>query len=177
MNNKGLVVTVVGWAASKPREISGEGVAFTSFRLATTPRFFDNRQGTWADGQTEWLTVKVFRDVALNVAGSINKGDPLVVHGKLRTEEWQADSGPRSRLVLEASALGHDLTWGRAVFARTVHIAPATARAEGGGDRCDDDVDPWARVENGCRSDGPAGSGELAPVAHRLNEDAAAITP
>jgi single-strand DNA-binding protein len=124
MSTNGLVVTVVGWAATKPREVTG-GVPFTSFRLATTPRYFDSRQGGWADGRTEWLTVKVFRDVALNVAASVNKGDPVVVHGRLRTEEWQGDDGLRTGLVLEAAALGHDLTRGRAVFARTIRAPKA----------------------------------------------------
>jgi len=100
MSNNGLIVTVVGWAATKPREVNGDGVPFTSFRVATTPRYFDKGQGAWADGRTEWLTVKVFRDVALNVAVSINKGDPVVVHGKLRTEEWQGENGSRSGMVV-----------------------------------------------------------------------------
>jgi single-strand DNA-binding protein len=149
MSRNDLMVTVVGWAATKPKEVTG-GVPFTSFRLATTPRYFDNRQGGWADGRTEWLTVKVFRDVALNVASSINKGDPVLVHGRLRTEEWQGDGGLRTTLVVEASALGHDLTRGRSVFVRTVRTsrpedadaAPGAgefATASGG-----PEVDPWA---------------------------------
>ena len=142
MSNKGMIVTVVGWAATTPREITGR-VPFTSFRIATTPRYYDNSRGAWTDGHTEWLTVKVFRDVALNVAASVKKGEPVVVHGRLRTEEWESENGPRSGLVLEASALGHDLTRGRALFVRTVHAVPveeagdAPAAGTGG-------EDPWA---------------------------------
>jgi single-strand DNA-binding protein len=154
MSTNGLVVTVVGWAATKPREVTG-GVPFTSFRLATTPRYFDSRQGGWADGRTEWLTVKVFRDVALNVAASVNKGDPVVVHGRLRTEEWQGDDGLRTGLVLEAAALGHDLTRGRAVFARTIRApkadepvatdaAATPSDGVGSGVGRDAELDPWA---------------------------------
>lgn len=142
MSNKGMIVTVVGWAATKPREITGR-VPFTSFRVATTPRYYDNSRGAWTDGHTEWLTVKVFRDVALNVAASVNKGDPVVVHGRLRTEEWEGENGPRSGLVLEASALGHDLTRGRAAFARTVHPAPLEA-ADGAPAAGTGEEDPWA---------------------------------
>lgn len=142
MSNKGMIVTVVGWAATKPREITGR-VPFTSFRVATTPRYYDNSRGAWTDGHTEWLTVKVFRDVALNVAASVNKGDPVVVHGRLRTEEWEGENGPRSGLVLEASALGHDLTRGRAVFARTVHVAQVEGTDGTSAAETDED-DPWA---------------------------------
>lgn len=140
MSNRGLIVTVVGWAATTPKEIVGR-VPFTSFRLATTPRYYDSSKGAWTDGHTEWLTVKVFRDVALNVAKSVDKGDPVIVHGKLRTEEWQGENGPRTGLVLEAHALGHDLTRGRSEFVRTVYVAPAAEAEQPGGAPA---ADPWA---------------------------------
>lgn len=163
MSRNDLMVTVVGWAATRPKEVTG-GVPFTSFRLATTPRYFDNRQGGWADGRTEWLTVKVFRDVALNVASSIAKGDPVVVHGRLRTEDWQADGGVRTTLVVEASALGHDLTRGRGVFVRTVRASrpeDADAATEPGADvaaeRGAPDADPWALDAGGALSGAAVG--------------------
>lgn len=159
MAASGLMVTVVGWAASTPREVVGDGVAFTSFRVATTPRWFDSRAGTWADGRTEWITVKAFREVAFNVAASIRKGDPVLVHGRLRTEEWVGDNGPRHGLVLDAAALGHDLTHGRSSFARRVHVAAGDGSGDGadggsaaagaGGSAAEAgsdawEVDPWA---------------------------------
>lgn len=157
MNTQGLSVTVVGWVATPPKEIGGNGVPYTSFRLATTPRRFDSRAGGWTDGRTEWITVKAFRDVAFNVAASVRKGDPVLVHGRLQTEEWEGESGTRTSLVLEAAALGHDLTRGRTVFARTVR-APA---GEGDGGRAAGDADgsvgvedPWV-VEGGSAEDGP----------------------
>ncbi|HRA49397.1 single-stranded DNA-binding protein [Actinotalea sp.] len=133
--NNALMVTVVGWAASTPREVvGGDRAPYTSFRLATTSRYFDARLGTWADGRTEWFTVKAFRDVAFNVAASVRKGDPLVVHGRMRSEEWAGEQGPRTTLVLEASALGHDLTRGTARFARTIRTADAAPGEDRGGD-------------------------------------------
>lgn len=144
MSSNGMMTTVVGWVATHPREISGQGVPFTSFRVASTPRYYDTRNGVWADGRTEWLTVKVFRDVALNVAGSIHKGEPVVVHGRLRTEEWESENGARTGLVIEASALGHDLTRGRATFVRTTHTSAATDGGEAGARGGDDGAAPDA---------------------------------
>lgn len=161
MSSNAIVTTVVGWAATAPREIHAGRVPYTSFRLASTPRHFDRAQGVWVEGRTEWLTVKVFRDTALNVAASVQKGHPVVVTGRLRTEEWQGENGPRSALVLEASALGHDLTRGRATFVKTTHVpaerevdaAAGTPEGAVGGppDRADEDLaapgrefDPWA---------------------------------
>lgn len=173
MSRNDLMVTAVGWAATKPKEVTG-GVPFTSFRLASTPRFFDTRQGAWVDGRTEWVTVKVFRDIALNVAASIGKGDPVLVHGRLCTEEWQSESGLRTAMVIEATALGHDLTRGRGVFVRTVRGARAEdAEAEGtdadaaGVDRTPVAAadDPWAVPGDGTGPDADGPSRQPADVA------------
>ncbi|MBC7290482.1 MAG: single-stranded DNA-binding protein [Actinotalea sp.] len=178
MSSSGLTVTVVGWAATTPREITGDGVPYTSFRVAATPRWFDSRAGAWTDGQTEWITVKAFRDVALNVGSSIRKGDPVLATGRLRTEEWQGENGPRTSLVLDVTALGHDLTRGRAVFTRTTNVASGgaaeAARAGGvasGGSLARgevDEADPWVR-------DGRPPAGEDLPdedeFAEELDED------
>lgn len=152
MSGSGLTVTVVGWAATHPREITGDGVAYTSFRLATTPRRYDAKQGAWTDGRTEWLTVKAFREAALNIAASVHKGDPVVVQGRLRSEEWAGENGPRTTLVLDVVALGHDLTRGRSTFVRSVHVSGGGDGRPGADalDGPDDDAgpvdadDPWA---------------------------------
>ena len=163
MSSNGLMVTVVGWAASTPREVVGDGVPFTSFRVATTPRHFDREQGVWTDGRTEWITVKAFRDVAFNVASSIRKGDPVLVQGRLRTEEWVSDQGPRTGLVLDAHALGHDLTRGHGSFARSVHVAAQGATGAGAASDApgaSDAEDPWA-VED---ADAEAAADEKEPA-------------
>ncbi len=44
--------------------------------------------------------------------GSIRKGNPVIVCGVLGTEEWAGEDGEmHSRLVLEASNVGHDLNY------------------------------------------------------------------
>lgn len=155
MKRDGLTVTVVGWAASTAKEVVGDGVPFTSFRMATTPRYYDSRQGAWTDGHTEWITVKAFRDAAFNVAASIHKGEPVLVQGRLQTEEWVGKDGPRSGLVLDANAVGHDVTRGTAKFARRVNVSPGGA----GGDRSDGEAegveDPWTVPAQAHDQDGP----------------------
>lgn len=187
MSSNGLMVTVVGWAASTPREVVGDGVPFTSFRVATTPRYFDNRQGTWTDGRTEWITVKAFRDVAFNVASSIHKGEPVLAHGRLRTEDWVGENGPRTGLVLEAVAVGHDLTRGSAKFARTIYPtgrrdAEEEQRPAEEGDVADpadgvgapgpDGVDPWATEPDRDAAEAVADDESV-----RLDEEVALATP
>lgn len=126
MSTQSLEVTVAGWIGSEVRSYheSDGGVPFASFRLASTRRVRDRETGAWRDGRTEWFTVKAWRVTALNVAQSLRKGDPVVVHGRLSTEEWVAAEGVRTSLVLVADAVGHDLSFGSTQFRRTV------ARAE-----------------------------------------------
>jgi len=136
-----LLITVTGWVATDPRLYVGtQGVRMTSFRLASTSRYYDRNAGTWADGQTEWFTVRLFRSAAVLVLESIKKGQPVVVHGRLRTNEWTAESGPRTDLVIDAQSLGHDLTRGIAKFDRAV--ADGTEpRPDGADDAAEGDDD------------------------------------
>jgi single-strand DNA-binding protein len=114
-----LIMTVNGWVATDPSQHVGPtGARLTSFRLASTSRFFDRDKGEWTDGRTEWFTVKVFRGAAITVANSIKKGQPVTVHGRFRTNEWEGEGGTRTDLVIDATSVGHDLTRGTAEFTR-----------------------------------------------------------
>lgn len=128
MTASDILITAVGWAATGPREIHGDGVPYTDFRLAHTARRFDGER--WVDGRTVWFTVKAFRDLARNVAESVHKGQPVVVHGRLRTETWTGPSGERTTNVLEALAVGHNLSWGTGTFGRRVYRSPEDAATE-----------------------------------------------
>jgi single-strand DNA-binding protein len=128
-----VTVTLSGFVATTPTLFrSQSGNDFTSFRIARTRRYLDRERGEWVDGRTLWFTVKAWKHVARNVALSLHKGDPVVVTGRLSLDEWDGPDGPRTSLVVEATALGPDLTLGEARFARTVH------RREDDGARRDD---------------------------------------
>ncbi len=114
-----LMMTVNGWVATEPHEHQGpSGVRLTSFRLATTSRYFDREKQEWVDGRTEWFSVKVFRAAAVTVAQSVRKGQPVTVSGRFRTHEWESDNGMRTDLIIDATSVGHDLTRGTARFSR-----------------------------------------------------------
>ena len=74
----------------------------------------------------------MFRTIAVNAARSLRKGDPVIVQGQLSTEEWVGPEGPRTTLVLEAVALGHDLAFGSSHFARTVELRPRRRASDDG---------------------------------------------
>lgn len=104
------------------REV-GSGTHLSTFRLATTPRYWDRAQRAYVDGTTNWLSVQCWRSLALHVYESLKRGDPIVVIGKLKTQEWVRDGVRNSRFVLEATAVGHDLTRGVSSFTKTARIA------------------------------------------------------
>ena len=113
-------ITVFGWVGTDPEFHSGQGYGDrVTFRLASTPRFFDRGQGSYRDQETVWLGVKVWRGLAHNVASSVHKGDPVVVVGRLRAQVYKADGEDRRYQELEATTVGHDLTKGTSMFART----------------------------------------------------------
>lgn len=128
-------VTVVGWVATDPRHlIAGSGRPYTFFRVASTPRYFDRGTGQWHDKQTEWFQVRIYGEAAMTVAASVRTGQPVVVYGRLRTSRWESEAGPRTDLTIDVTAIGHDLTRGRASFVRTVvRMAGADGQAEAGG--------------------------------------------
>lgn len=116
-------ITVAGLVATTPRHlVTAEGLPITSFRLATSSRRFDRALGKWVDGETNWYTITAFKQLAINAAGSINKGDRIMVQGILRVRDWDNGERAGTSVELEAEAIGHDLTWGTSIFTRTVLV-------------------------------------------------------
>lgn len=114
-------ITVTGLVATTPRHlVTSEGLPITSFRLASTQRRYDRSAQKWIDGETNWYTVTAFRQLAVNVVGSVNKGQRVVVTGKLRVRDWESGDRAGTTVEIDADALGHDLAWGTSVFTRSV---------------------------------------------------------
>jgi len=116
-------ITVAGLVATTPRHlITQDGLPITSFRLASSHRRFDKALGKWVDGETNWYTITAFKQLGINAAGSINKGDRILVQGVLRVRDWDNGERAGTSVELEAIAIGHDITWGTSIFTRTVLV-------------------------------------------------------
>ena len=159
-------ITINGFVAADPVSFGqAQGIEACSFRLGCTRRHYNSTKGEWIEHPTTWMTVKAFRSLATNIRFSVHKGDPVVVTGVLNTENWQHDGTSRSRIVVEAAAVGHDLALGVSSFQRTKAPNRATsgnAEAGGGDDETDvtidapatDAADPFAQNgESGVGSD------------------------
>jgi len=78
-----------------------------SFSIANTPRLRDGSQGN-----TTWVTVQVWDDLATIVAENLKKGSFVSVSGRLIQQTWtDKDSGAkRSRHVIRAASVWKPLT-------------------------------------------------------------------
>ncbi|MFE0601153.1 single-stranded DNA-binding protein [Streptomyces sp. NPDC058892] len=127
-------VTLVGHVATQVDYKETAHGPSARFRFAVTPRYFDRRKDAWTDGATSFYTVWARRTLAVNLAGSVSVGEPLVVHGRLRVREDPPD-GEGTRWFgaeIDATAVGHDLNRGTAAFrrvARTDHPLMDTQKA------------------------------------------------
>ncbi|RKT10933.1 single-strand DNA-binding protein [Streptomyces sp. 1114.5] len=128
-------VTVVGNVATEVTygETSG-GVPMASFRVGCTERRYDRQRECWVDGETQFVAVTAWRALAVNLISSLNKGDPVLVSGRLRVREWKEGEVKRSRAEIDARSVGHDLTRGTSAFrwASAVRGQPAGGVGPGG---------------------------------------------
>lgn len=126
------IITLTGLVATSPRHIvTSEGLTITSFRLASNQRRFDRAQNAWVDGDTNWYTITAFRQLGTHVASSVEKGQRVIVTGRVRIRDWESGEKSGTTIEIDAESIGHDLTWGRATFTRSV-IAAKTENSEGG---------------------------------------------
>ena len=113
--------SVSGLVATTPRHlVTQDGLPITSFRLAASVKKFDREKNRWVDAETNWFTVTSFRQLAINTATSISKGDRVVVMGRLRVRDWDNGERAGTSVEIEAENIGHDLVWGSSTFVRTV---------------------------------------------------------
>ncbi|WP_235557551.1 single-stranded DNA-binding protein [Nocardioides sp. Leaf307] len=125
------MLTLQGWVGGEVTLRHAGEAPVAGFRLAVTPRRFNRRSGEWGDGPTVWYSVNAWRGLADNVATSVRRGDPVVVHGRLTTSSWVNSAGVEvTSMEVDAVLVGHDLTRGTSSFARTPRPASSAAGAE-----------------------------------------------
>ncbi|MEU5938624.1 single-stranded DNA-binding protein [Micromonospora sp. NPDC047548] len=131
----GNVLTAPEW-----RRTTQSNTLVANFKVASTARRLDRDSGRWVDGNSLRVRVNCWRKLAEGVAASVMVGDPVVVAGRLYTRDWTDDAGNHRTLYeLEAVAVGHDLSRGRARFLRNkpsmatsiVEDAEAAGRVQG----------------------------------------------
>ncbi|MCP3800889.1 single-stranded DNA-binding protein [Allokutzneria sp. A3M-2-11 16] len=102
--------TVIGNVVNDPQSRTVKsGACVVSFRVASNRRRLDRASGEWVDSDPLFLSVQCWGELGAGVAYSLRKGDPVIVTGRLRTREWEAEGQRRSVVELDAEAVGPDL--------------------------------------------------------------------
>ncbi|HEY8373737.1 MAG TPA: single-stranded DNA-binding protein [Pseudonocardiaceae bacterium] len=153
-------MTLVGNLVEDPNlRFTPSGQAVATFRVASTPRFYDRQSGEWKDGEALFLTCNVWRQAAENVAESLTRGMRVIVQGRLRQRSYETREGERRTVYeVEVDEVGPSLRNATAKVNKTQRQgggfggggggfdsgggfggAPAGAGAPGGAP-----ADPWA---------------------------------
>jgi single-strand DNA-binding protein len=143
----GTHLTVIGTLITNVnRRRLTDGTTVVNFRVASNERRFDRASGTWTDGDTLYVSVTCWRQLAENVHRTFNMGDPIIVHGRLYTRSYEDKEGRRQSVAeLEGFAVGPDLTRASAVVTRLRRDGTAV-----GAPRASDaKADPAERGEHG----------------------------
>lgn len=92
------------------------GVPVVRFRIAV-PQWRRTDSGDYEDLEPRWYTVRAWDRLAQNIATSLSKGQPVIVVGRPVSNAWVDSNGQiHSEIVINATAIGHDLSMGSAMF-------------------------------------------------------------
>jgi single-strand DNA-binding protein len=115
-------LTLSGNLTSAPKSgVSRGGVAWTRMRIASSSRVFDRGTSEWRDGESIFLEVSCWRRLAENAAASLERGDRVLVIGRLRQRSYEDQQGVRHTVMeMDADAIGPDLGRAAAQLTRPV---------------------------------------------------------
>jgi single-strand DNA-binding protein len=164
-----ILMTLTGNVCDEPTlRITKNGLSVAKLRVAATPRHYDRSKDSWVDNETIFLDVTCWRGLADHVVESVHKGQPVIVTGRFTAHTYEVNEQLRYGFGLEATAIGHDLSRGTALFSKAARgTAPGYVPADENGVPVDDSDRWFAGVDSGPApaASAPAEAGqELAAV-------------
>lgn len=128
-------ITIVGNLTDDPElRFTPSGAAVVKFSVAVNRRTFDRQTNEWKDAGADYHRVTAWRQLAENIAATLEKGARVIVTGDIRMRTWTDEKTQEKRSAWEvnAEAVGAELTWA------TAKVAKAAKRDQAAPD------DPWA---------------------------------
>ena len=87
-------VILVGNVGNDPEvKYLEKNVCVATFRLATTERGYTTANGTQVPDRTEWHNIVLWRGLGEIAEKYVRKGSQVYIEGKLRTRQWNDQSG------------------------------------------------------------------------------------
>ena len=125
-------VTLVGNITDDPElRFTPGGAAVANFTVAVNRRY-RNQEGQWEDKLDGFFRCNCWRDMAENVAESLQKGTRVVVVGRLQQRSWEdAEGNKRSAFEVQVDEVGPSLRWASAQVTKS---SRSTATSGSGGD-------------------------------------------
>jgi len=113
-------VTVIGNITRDPElRFTKGGAGVCSISLAVNRRWQNRQSGEW-DESVSFFDATLWGDLAENAAGSLEKGQRVIVTGRLEQQSWETNEGERrSRVVIVADEIGPSLRWATAKVTKT----------------------------------------------------------
>jgi single-strand DNA-binding protein len=93
-------------------------VPFVTFRVASNVRRVDFKTGEYIDAGTNFVNVTAFRGLGVNLSNSLKKGEPVIVYGRMRINQWVNGDRNGTTVEIDAYNVGHDLSWGVTTFSK-----------------------------------------------------------
>ena len=114
-------ITFVGNLVADPElRLTPNGAAVANFRVASTPRRYDNQTGQWVDEEPTFLTCNAWRQLAQNAASSLTKGMRVIVVGRLKQRAYENQAGEkRSVFEIEVDEVAPSLRYATAQVMRS----------------------------------------------------------
>lgn len=142
-----IYVTLTGNVTHDPRQFPlTDGSRVTSIRVATSRRYLDRHTQEWLSSPPTFFAVRCYRGLADHAAQSIRRGQPVLVHGRLRIREFERDGERRFVAEIEANSIGHDLKWGIATFEKPLRSPRSSAIADRERAELDDSILDWTQI-------------------------------
>ena len=126
-------ITIVGNVTDDPElRFTPSGLPVANFTVAVNRRF-KNASGQWEDKLDGFFRCSCWRDMAENVAESLQKGTRVVVVGRLQEQRWEdQEGGKRSRIEIQVDEVGPSLRWATASVQKSNRSTGAQAGGGGG---------------------------------------------
>src|SRR5206468_12991326 len=106
---------------------TASGAAVASFTVASTPRTFDRQTNEWKDGEALFLRCSAWRQMAANVAETLQRGFRVIVQGRLVQRSFETREGEKRTVIeMQVDEIGPSLRYATAKVNRTT-------RGSGGG--------------------------------------------
>lgn len=145
-------ITLIGNLTDDPElKFTPSGAAVANFTVASTPRTFDKQTNEWKDGDALFIRCAAWRQLAENVAESLQKGQAVIVTGALKVRQYERTDGSKGTSVeLNVDEIGPSLRFATAKVTRASRSGggnqqqPQTQQSNGWGQQAQAPADPWS---------------------------------